>query len=596
MGRSGRLCGFVLAAACCAGPAWAQGVPGGALPGGVLPGEVLPGGAETAALASLREAEHAADPVGRPGSTVAEAAARSGTALGGTGGIDPAFAARVQLPTIPVRMSPRLVRALGLYRDDVRARRVLSQWVRHASRYQGRMETVLLAEGVPADLVWVAAAESGFEPRAESGPGAGGAWQLMPEAARTYGLRVDTWVDERRDPEKSTRAAARYLRDLYGRFGTWELALAAYNMGYNALLRSMRKYNTNDFEALADLEAGLPWETVHYVPRILAAAVAAHNPGVFDLGTVPRDPVETWDDVAVPGSVFLADVAREAGVDEAALRALNPALLRSRTPGTDPGGTVFTLHVPAGRRDAVVAALSRLHSAPARAYALRYGETVDEVAARYGLRARALLAMSGLSDDRAAAPGVVFLTPDRDPVEPAPTALPVVPMDTPGTVPAGRTRVFVRVLRQDDLGAPAHALGVSRTDLAGWNALDPAARLQPGMWLQAWVPGDPSGAARVWREADVELVRRGSEFFHDHAVAATGLVRIRVTARDGDTLASLADRYATTPGRLARINHRDRRAPVSPGDTVIVYTDPAHAGTDAVVTPGPLADDRAPVH
>ena len=129
------------------------------------------------------------------------------------------------------------------------------------------MRRVLREQGLPEDLIWVSLVESGFDPAIRSPAGAAGLWQLMPDGARIYGLVVDRWIDERLDPERSTDAAARYLADLHRRFGAWELALAAYNMGYGGLLAAIRKYNTNDYWELSRFESGIPFETALYVPR-----------------------------------------------------------------------------------------------------------------------------------------------------------------------------------------------------------------------------------------------------------------------------------------------------------------------------------------
>ena len=117
----------------------------------------------------------------------------------------------------------------------------------------------------------------------------------MPETARTYGLTVDRWVDERLDPERSTEAATRFLADLYRRFGSWDLAMAAYNMGHGGLVRSIKKFNTNDFWQLGRHEAGIPWETSLYVPKILATAIAMNNKKSFGLDDVAPDPPEAFD-------------------------------------------------------------------------------------------------------------------------------------------------------------------------------------------------------------------------------------------------------------------------------------------------------------
>ncbi len=536
-------------------------------------------GEESPALAAIRasqvdEEQRAAAANGA--TTFAAAATRDGTALG-PDTLPPDVAARLTMPDVPMRVTARLARELALFRAEPRARRLLTSWLRKSNRYRHRIQQMLLREGLPASLVWVAGAESAFDPRAESSVGAVGLWQFMPDAGRTYGLRIDGWVDERRDPDRATLAAARYLRDLRARFGTWELAFAAYNLGYNGLLRAIRKYNTNDFEALASVEAGLPMETVHYVPRILSFAIASLNPSVFDLGDLRPDPVVAWDDVELTRSLSLAEIARLTGVSEADLRALNPALLRARTPPCD-ASAPFVLHVPQGRAEAARVALGQAGNEPVRAYTVRQGESVDEIAARFDLRPAALLALSGVTDASSVRAGTVLLTPDREPAEPALDVRPVVAVDPQAEAcPVDARRVFVRVVSADELAAVARALNVNAADLARWNRLDPRARLQPGMWVQAFVRRDPSATARVWRDDELEVVHRDSDEFHDRAVAETGMVRVRWTVRDGETLDSVARRFHVTPGRIARINHLERTATLTAGTTLVIYTQPEHA-------------------
>lgn len=529
---------------------------------------VVPERDESPALASLRADDDASN---AHVSTLADAAARDGAALGADS-LDPTLAAQLRVPPLPFRMTARLGHTLTQYRSEERPRRMVTNFVRRSGRYATRLQQHLAREGLPPGLMWVVAAESNFDPEAESSVGAGGLWQLMPDAARSYGLRVDGWLDERRDPVRATDAACRYLRDLHQRFGSWELALAAYNMGYNGLLRVIRKYNTNDFEALASLESGLPRETVQYVPRIEGLAVVAANLGAFDLASAPLDPAVLWDEVEVTRSIPLADLAREAHVDEAALRALNPALLRARTPPAELGA--FTLHAPAGTGERVRAAVASINVAPTRTWTLRYGEAPDEVASRHGIRTAALLALSGLANDHTVHAGTALLVPDRDPTD-VTTVQPVVPIDPAmraPSAPANRHRVWMRLAYGDDAATVARALNVSRDDLVRWNHLDPGSRLQAGMWLQAYVASDPTTTARVWLDREVELVDRTSDLFHDRAAAALGLLRARVISREGDTLQTVADRYGLTAARLARINRIDRAGALTAGTTLVVYT------------------------
>ncbi|MEZ4410513.1 MAG: transglycosylase SLT domain-containing protein [Polyangiales bacterium] len=466
-------------------------------------------GPESAALRELRESRESTPPAPGPG-TFAQAAAVAGVSLDGTG-LDPDFAARLQMPAIPIRVTPRLARTLGSLRTDPRMRRILTSWIRHAGRYRARIERTLLASGAPAALLWLSAAESGFDPRIESSAGAVGLWQFMPDTGRSYGLRVDAWLDERRDPTRATASAVRYLTDLRERLGSWELAFAAYNMGYNGVLRAARKYNTNDFEALASMEAGLPFETVEYVPRILSLAIAAQNAAAFGFPVSDVDAPVAWDVVLLDRSVSLADLAREASVPLDRLRELNPALLRARTPPvTD---EPFALHVPAGTAAAVRDALARLDAPATRAWTVRVGEDSAEIARRFGMRLSQLLALSGLTDDRSVRPGVTLLVPDREPAAPSSDVTPVVPVDPALRdlpVAAGRQRVWLRVTVSDDLGAIARALNVSRTDLVRWNGLDPSSRVLQGMWIQAHVTPEVDVTARAWPGRRRRAPDRGS--------------------------------------------------------------------------------------
>jgi len=540
--------------------------------------DALLGTRESAMLRGLRESEQAASAPRRPPvATLAQAAARDGVALGEEAGIDTAFAERLRMPSLPMRLTPRLVEALRLYRTDTRARGSLTGFLRNAGRYLTRLQAMLVAEGLPESLAWVVAAESNFDPRAASPAGAMGLWQFIPDTARGVGLRVDDWVDERRDPVLATRAGARYLRELHDRFGSWELALAAYNMGYGGLLRAVRKYNTNDFETLANLEAGLPWETLHYVPRILALSVAAQNESAFGLGTITRETFVAWDDVSVTASVPLSEIAQLAHVPESRLRELNPGLLRTRTPPPTTERPVFTLHVPQGTGEAVRGALGRVARGNLRPYPMRVGEGLEEVAARWNLRPAQLLTRSGLREGTIVRPGTVLMVPQGEPTV-QPEGAPVLGVDPVMVAmpePQGTRRVYLRIVDADELHRVATALRVDTASLAAWNRLDPAARVQPGMWLQAFVRDDPSATARVWQPAEVEALDRTSETFHDRAVAAAGQRRVRVTVQRGDTVASLAERYGTTVGMIERINQRSRRTALEPGETVVVYADPA---------------------
>lgn len=255
----------------------------------------------------------------------------------------------VEAPTrwdLPVQMNGPVERFVRLFRDKQPDRMAL--YLKRSGRYEGMIRQKLRARGMPEDLVYLSMVESGFLPSARSRAGAVGLWQLMGEIARDYGLRVDRYVDERRDPERSTDAALRYLDDLYRHFGSWSLATAAYNSGENRVARVMREEtgsergDESDFWRIRDR---LPAETREYVPLIQAAALVGKEPHRYGLGDVERWLPAATDTVQVPGGVELSTVARAAGVPADLVKKLNPHLIRGMTPP----GRSYAVRVPDGR-------------------------------------------------------------------------------------------------------------------------------------------------------------------------------------------------------------------------------------------------------
>jgi membrane-bound lytic murein transglycosylase D len=266
------------------------------------------------------------------------------------------------------------------------------------------MEAALVGQGLPRGLIFVAMIESGFSASALSNRGAGGFWQFRADVARGYGLEVSFWVDERRDLSKSTAAAAIYLGDLYHRFGSWELALAGYNAGFHAVLSSVLRFNTNDFWTLCQLEAGLPWETTEYVPKVLAVGVVESNRKVFGFEDGRADPPRPSVEVEIAGGVSFEAIAARAGVSVDDLAALNPAYLRKRIPPDRPTATV---RVPPDRTRGL-ADLRMTDVAPVR---VRPGETLARIAKDRKLPRDRLRRLNGVSDDTEVTPGTLILIP-----------------------------------------------------------------------------------------------------------------------------------------------------------------------------------------
>jgi membrane-bound lytic murein transglycosylase D len=263
---------------------------------------------------------------------------------------------KLQLPDLKVSITRRTLRFVKFFARTDRGRGMFETWLRRSGRYQDLVQSTLREWRLPEDLLWVAMIESGFDPRAKSPAGAVGLWQFMPATGEVYGLQQNRFVDQRKNPRLATVAAAHHLRDLYMRFGDWDLALAAYNMGYEQLLDAIDRYGTADFNELARQEA-IPSETATYVPKIAAAAIVANNLEHFgfDRTEIAR-PVDAGE-IAVPPSTPLRTVAKAAGVSTAALRALNPDFLGEKVP---PGRGDFLLMLPSDSLSRAQAALPRL--------------------------------------------------------------------------------------------------------------------------------------------------------------------------------------------------------------------------------------------
>lgn len=479
------------------------------------------------------------------------------------------------LPDIPVRWDDRVIRFLEFFRDDPRGQQHIRAWMRRLERYGPTIRQTLERQQLPRDLIFVAMVESGFDPTARSYARAAGLWQFMKATGEELGLTVDHWVDLRLDPVRSTEAASRYLRQLYERFGRWELAFAAYNMGYGALLRSIRKYNTNDYWTLANLEAALPFETTIYVAKILACAIVAHNPERFGLDDLePEEPIR-WETVSVPGGVTLAQIARAAGTDQATLRALNPALRRGRTP---PTAERFDVHIPPETRARFEERWARMRPREPvhRHHVLRFGETLADVARVTGTSESELRELNEIAEGERIGVGTTLLVPvarrpREEPREPVVVAVPEGPREIPG-----RRRIFYRVVRGDQLEEIARFFRVEPDELTRWNALDPEAELQSGMVLQLFVdPAIDLSQALVLTPEECRILIVGSDEFFDYHEGQNGRLRIRYRVQEGDTLSTIGQRFGIATASLARINQISRRATLHPGDEIIVYAQPS---------------------
>lgn len=368
---------------------------------------------------------------------------------------------------------------------QTRNKATFSAWLARSARYIPMMKEILRKEGLPEELVYVAMIESGFTLHARSVANAVGPWQFMSATGRRYALRIDQWVDERRDPVKATVAAALYLKDLYGIFnGDWYLATAGYNAGENKIIRAIDKYNTSDFWELTK-GSYLKRETKEYVPKLLAAAIIAKEPARYGFSEVAALPQIEFDTVTLPGRTDLELVARLTGTTYQSLKELNPSLRHWSTPPNYPD---FELRIPKGSRERFEREYARIPETERFSektlytrYTATRRDSLAGVARRFKLSAGELAELNGLGrKDRVA--GRTLIVPARQSVNFA------VEGKRPQPVLAGAQYYTVR--KGDTLSGVARRFKVTAAVLAKWNNLKQQATLKPGLRLIVAKGGD----------------------------------------------------------------------------------------------------------
>ncbi|MCK8497166.1 LysM peptidoglycan-binding domain-containing protein [Myxococcus fulvus] len=485
---------------------------------------------------------------------------------------------------IPVEMQPLVAQYIQFFQGP--GRRWFRKWMSRSARYLPVMQPILEKHGMPLDTVYLAMIESGFSAHAYSWAHASGPWQFISSTGKQYGLKQDFWVDERRDPLKATHAAATYLKDLYRELGHWYLAWAGYNTGSGRVRRMIERHGTRDFWALAE-EKGLAKETKHYVPKLIAAALVAKNPSAFGFSDEEFDyeqPLE-FDEVELTDATDLDVVARAAGVNIQDVQDLNPELKRWCTP---PASTKhpYKLRLPKGTGPQFVEGFKRISPAERltfRVHKVKRGDTLSQIAERYGTASEAILQMNRLKSARTLKLGADLVIPipaskaagasggaiaskvaqarrsgvvAHRPEDEVPAGTPKGPVAA-GPVKTetlnGRTRVTYGVQSGDSLWVIATRFNVSVDDLKKWNNLrrrNPT--LQVGSLVYVW----PQGTAQVQERAGTVVVARQVASNAGKPVSGG---KVHALA-EGETLWSVAQRYGVSVQDIMRWNNiKDHR-------------------------------------
>ena len=402
-------------------------------------------------------------------------------------------------------------------------------WLERLPRYEEMIRTRLAEHDLPGDLVYLALIESGFSNRAVSRARAVGMWQFMPATGRAYGLRIDGWIDERRDPVKATAAAARHLRDLRQRFGSLYLAAAAYNAGAGRVGRGLNALGPDE-EAEDSLHSDATFfrlyntqlirrETKDYVPKLIAAAIIAKEPARYGFNVTRTDEPFRADSVVVTDMTGLDVIARLADTTVAAIRDLNPQYLRLVTPP----GARSVVRVPVGRGESTSLALSELperERVTFREHTVARGDTPSGVAKRYGVSLAALYEANPKMRSR-------HMQPGQRVVIPVGGAMSTV-VARSVSEPVERVITWHRVKRGETLSHIARRYDVSQAQVQRWNRMGRSTQIKAGQRLR--IGETPMERARV--------ATRGSTH----------------TVRSGETLIGVAKRYGVSLSALSSAN------------------------------------------
>ncbi len=430
------------------------------------------------------------------------------------------------------------------YFSSPRGRATLEHAWARSGRYHDMIARTLKEEGVPQDLIYLAQAESGFQPLALSRAGARGMWQFMAGSGQLYGLERSWWVDDRQDPEKATRAAARHLKDLYNQFGDWYLAMAAYNSGASTVQHAVERTGYADFWELYR-RGVLPQETRNYVPIILAVTIMAKNPEQYGLQRVSPEPAAFSDQVTINYPVDLRLVAECLDTSVDYLQELNPSLLRMTTPKDQP----FVLRLPAGSREkyeTAIAAIPQDMRTWWRYHHVESGETLPAIARKYHVPAAAIAQANNLADDDVKA-GTKLI-------------IPIAPGHA--TLAFSHQATHYKVRKGDTVTSVADDFEVPVDKLRKWNHLRSAA-LTPGRMLVIYKPASGDSAEPEPASAPSDVHRSKAAASHSSQSAKYHKVR------KGETLSSIAEINHTSVAALKRDNPK-LSANLRAGDVLVI--------------------------
>ena len=504
---------------------------------------------------------------------------------------------------VPLPLNEYVERATAFFMG--RGRHYMERWLYLSGKYFPIMQRVFKEEGTPEELTVLAMPESGLRPDARSWARAVGLWQFMKGTGSLYGLRVNWWIDERQDFEKSSRAAARHLKDLYSELGDWNLVLGAYNAGAGRIYRAMRRSGSNDFW---EMRRYLPRQTRNYIPQYVAIARIVLNPKEHGFEDIQKADSLAFDVVEINDCVDLRVLAKCALTTVDTLQELNPELLRWCTP---PGVTGYRFRIPYGRKDTFLVSYSRIPAEQKKDWAIhtvKRGETVSTIARKYGLAASLLNSINNIHSSKRLRVGTVLAIPIPRDVADSKVQFnysPEVRGMNFGSVksyaakddvskkklryakremkqPKGKNKLVYHVKRGDTIGHIAEWYGVRASDIRNWNDIAYGSYIHAGQAIAIWVT---ETKAKLLTKVDkMEFSEKQSLVKGDLAEAARaeeGNTRakssstewIQHTVKSGETLDKIARTYDVSISDLKQWNNL-RTSRIVAGQSLEIYDKP----------------------
>ena len=461
---------------------------------------------------------------------------------------------------IPITLNAEVRASVEFLLND--ARRFMVRSLGRSGKYKDMMVRVLKEKGLPPDLVYLVLIESGFRVNAVSPASAGGLWQFIPATGRRYGLRIDDFQDERMHPEKATLAAAEYLSELYKMFGSWNLAVAAYNCGEGKIDKGLKKFNADNFWDLAREEDFLRDETRKYVPRFLAAVIIAKEPEQYGLTNIEYDKPDELDEVVLPTATDLDLVARLCGIKESRVRELNPHLKRWCTPLFDQN---YPLRLPKGAGEKFKAKYARL---PAKdrlkvsVHTVQSGESLKKIATVYELSGKTLMRFNKLRSARLKKGQKIKL-----PVDPKVYQARIKDYQT--RVAAERKklektgrRVVYTIKPGDNPWLIAQRFDIYWKDIAVWNDIKDVKKMMPGDEIVLYLGDAPAPkkaqtakAEEPKKKAAAKKMETAEKKKPAPPQKKDGIARpAAYTVREGDNLWRISLRFKVNPEKLRAVN------------------------------------------